>query len=83
MVGDNAMDARSSRYHEVYARAQRDPQGFWGEAAAAIDWNGPTAVFWGDRCRRSSKCTPSFDTDPQAVSEFASMSARALGAARS
>jgi propionyl-CoA synthetase len=32
------MDARSSRYHEVYARWQRDPQGFWGEAAADIDW---------------------------------------------
>ena len=32
------MDARSSRYPEVYARWQRDPQGFWGEAAAAIDW---------------------------------------------
>ena len=31
------MDARSSRYHEVYARWQRDPQGFWGEAAAAIE----------------------------------------------
>ena len=27
------MDARTSRYHEVYARWQRDPQGFWGEAA--------------------------------------------------
>jgi propionyl-CoA synthetase len=32
------MDARSSRYHEVYARWQRDPQGFWAEAAADIDW---------------------------------------------
>ncbi len=32
------MDARSSRYQEVYARWQRDPQGFWGEAAADIDW---------------------------------------------
>ena len=29
------MDARSaSRYHEVYARWQRDPEGFWAEAAA-------------------------------------------------
>ena len=28
------MDARTSRYHEVYARWQRDPEGFWGEAAA-------------------------------------------------
>ena len=40
------MDARSSRYHEVYARWQRDPQGFWAEAAADIDWfEKPTATF--------------------------------------
>jgi propionyl-CoA synthetase len=40
------MDARSSRYHEVYARWQRDPEGFWGEAAAEIDWfEPPKAVF--------------------------------------
>src|SRR6202140_4380545 len=40
------MDARSSRYHEVYARWQRDPQGFWGEAAAPIDWyEKPKTVF--------------------------------------
>src|SRR5271165_516839 len=42
----NAMDARSSRYPEVYARWQRDPQGFWGEAAADIDWiEKPKTVF--------------------------------------
>jgi propionyl-CoA synthetase len=35
------MDARTSRYPEVYARAMRDPEGFWGEAAAAIDWYEP------------------------------------------
>ena len=35
------MDARTSHYHEVYARWQRDPQGFWGEAAQAIDWIEP------------------------------------------
>ncbi len=40
------MDARTSRYHEVYARWLRDPQGFWGEAAADIDWIEPAkAVF--------------------------------------
>jgi propionyl-CoA synthetase len=40
------MDARSSRYHEVYARWQRDPQGFWDEAAQAIDWiEKPKTVF--------------------------------------
>ena len=35
------MDARASRYHEVYARSMRDPEGFWGEAAQAIDWYEP------------------------------------------
>ncbi len=35
------MDARTSRYHDVYARWQRDPQGFWGEAAKEIDWIEP------------------------------------------
>jgi propionyl-CoA synthetase len=35
------MDARTSRYQEVYARSMRDPEGFWGEAAQAIDWYEP------------------------------------------
>src|SRR5438445_1291168 len=40
------MDARTSRYHDVYARWQRDPQGFWGEAAQDIDWiEPPKQVF--------------------------------------
>ncbi len=40
------MDARSSRYHDVYARWQRDPEGFWGEAARDIDWfEQPKKVF--------------------------------------
>jgi propionyl-CoA synthetase len=40
------MDARSSRYHDVYARWQRDPEGFWGEAAKEIDWiEPPKKVF--------------------------------------
>jgi propionyl-CoA synthetase len=38
--------ASKSRYHEVYARAHRDPIGFWAEAAADIDWYEPaTKVF--------------------------------------
>ncbi|MGZ5836445.1 MAG: propionyl-CoA synthetase [Xanthobacteraceae bacterium] len=42
------MDARTSRYHEVYARSLRDPQGFWAEAAQEIDWYGPAkSVFDG------------------------------------
>ena len=32
------MDAQTSRYPAVYARWQRDPEGFWREAAQAIDW---------------------------------------------
>ncbi len=40
------MDARASRYHEVYGRWQRDPEGFWAEAAQAIDrYERPTRVF--------------------------------------
>jgi propionyl-CoA synthetase len=35
------MDARLSRYYEVYARSMRDPEGFWGEASQAIDWYEP------------------------------------------
>ncbi|HEV2557136.1 MAG TPA: propionyl-CoA synthetase [Microvirga sp.] len=30
--------AQTSRYHEVYARAKADPEGFWTEAAREIDW---------------------------------------------
>ena len=35
------MDARTSRYQDVYAHWQRDPQDFWAEAAKAIDWYEP------------------------------------------
>jgi len=35
------MDARTSRYHDVYARSLADPEGFWGEAAREIDWYEP------------------------------------------
>jgi propionyl-CoA synthetase len=36
------MNAQSkSRYHEVYARAQKDPEEFWAEAAKEIDWIKP------------------------------------------
>jgi propionyl-CoA synthetase len=40
------MDARTSRYHEVYARWQRDPMGFWAEAARAIDWIEPPKTMF-------------------------------------
>jgi propionyl-CoA synthetase len=40
------MDARISRYPEVYSRWQRDPHAFWAEAAQAIDWiETPKRVF--------------------------------------
>jgi propionyl-CoA synthetase len=40
------MDARTSRYHEVYRRSLEDPEGFWGEAAREIDWiEPPKKVF--------------------------------------
>src|SRR4249920_1305477 len=43
---ETTMDARTSRYHEVYARSMSDPQGFWGEVAQAIDWiEPPKQVF--------------------------------------
>ncbi len=35
------MDARTSRYQEVYAQWQRDPEGFWAQAAKDIDWFEP------------------------------------------
>jgi propionyl-CoA synthetase len=40
------MDARTSRYHDVYGRCRRDPEAFWGEVAQAIDWiEPPRRVF--------------------------------------
>src|SRR6201994_2274937 len=40
------MDARSSRYHEIYRRSLADPEGFWREAAAEIDWiEAPKKIF--------------------------------------
>src|SRR3954470_16386212 len=40
------MDARTSGYPDVYARWQRDPEGFWADAAQAIDWiEQPKKIF--------------------------------------
>src|SRR5215468_3826164 len=40
------MDSRTNRYAETYARWQRDPEGFWAEAAQAVDWiTPPKKVF--------------------------------------
>ena len=39
-----------SRYHELYAAWQHDPEGFWADAARAIDWHRPfDKVFDPDR----------------------------------
>ena len=36
----------ASRYPDIYARWARDPEGFWGEAASAIDWiEKPKKIF--------------------------------------
>jgi propionyl-CoA synthetase len=45
MITSSALQPQAgvSRYHEVYARAMRDPVGFWADAAAAIDWYEPAA----------------------------------------
>ena len=40
------MDARASRYHEVYRRSLQDPAAFWAEAARDIDWiEFPKTIF--------------------------------------
>ncbi|WP_319775088.1 propionyl-CoA synthetase [Breoghania sp.] len=40
----------ASRYHEVYQAWRDDPEGFWSEAAAGIDWSKPwDKVFDPDR----------------------------------
>jgi propionyl-CoA synthetase len=40
-AGGMALDGAASRYEEVYRRWQRDPEGFWAEAAKAVDWVEP------------------------------------------
>lgn len=38
-----------SRYHDVYSGWQKDPEGFWAEAAKQIDWfTPPTKIFDAD-----------------------------------
>ena len=32
---------QQSRYHEVYASWQKNPEAFWAEAAKAVDWISP------------------------------------------
>jgi propionyl-CoA synthetase len=40
------MTARHAPYHDVYARWQRDPEGFWADAARDIDWfSQPAKIF--------------------------------------
>src|SRR5687768_1640407 len=35
------MTQTASRYHEVYRRSIEDPEGFWADAARAVDWYKP------------------------------------------
>jgi propionyl-CoA synthetase len=45
-AGRRPMDVRSSRYHDVYAHWQRNPELFWAEAAADIHWfEKPKKIF--------------------------------------
>ncbi|MDT8307240.1 MAG: propionyl-CoA synthetase [Anaerolineae bacterium] len=37
----NNREESAMNYETAYARWQTDPQGFWGEAAGAIDWEAP------------------------------------------
>src|ERR1700758_63065 len=42
MDREDAMNTHDkSRYHEVHARSLADPEGFWAEVAAEIDWIEP------------------------------------------
>ena len=37
---------QQSRYHQVYAQWQNDPEGFWRDAASSLDWiKAPTNIF--------------------------------------
>lgn len=37
---------QQSRYHQVYAQWQSDPEGFWRDAASSLDWiKAPTQIF--------------------------------------
>jgi propionyl-CoA synthetase len=40
------MNATTSRYHQIYAQWRTDPEGFWRQAAEAIDWiEKPKTIF--------------------------------------
>ena len=39
----------ASRYGEVYAGWQADPEAFWAEAAKAIDWISPPSTIFDPR----------------------------------
>ena len=35
----------AKKYHSMYEHSVRDPQGFWGQHGARIDWIRKTAVY--------------------------------------
>ena len=41
-----------SRYREVYDGWRRDPEGFWREAARAVDWIRPPERIFDPAARR-------------------------------
>jgi propionyl-CoA synthetase len=43
---NDAMTARESRYDDIYRGWQRDPEGFWADAAREIDWHQPSAKIF-------------------------------------
>src|SRR5271168_2514168 len=46
MKAQRREETMTSRYAEVYERWRADPQGFWAEAASAIDWTrAPRRIF--------------------------------------
>jgi propionyl-CoA synthetase len=45
-MDDMGEEPMGSRYHEVYEGWKRDPQGFWAEAAKAIDWVSPPQTIF-------------------------------------
>jgi propionyl-CoA synthetase len=67
MVATSRKAAAGSRYDDVYGRAERDPEGFWAEAAADIDWMKPwSKVFDKDqgvygRWFSGAKCNTCFN----------------------
>ena len=42
----------ASKYHEIYQGWQKDPEGFWANAAKEIDWYKPAEKIFDDKTSR-------------------------------